>query len=116
MMRWSYVGSLGKDDALDWGGNYDGNSPASGHYLPDWDDTKLYLRIRGYAREGAFEGRQTDWGTYALKVNGPELLTILEEAYGSTTGIDPKTLLGRYAAFARKLGTENYIPLISAEM
>ena len=115
-MRWSYVGALGKDGALDWGGNDSGNVPVSGRFLPDWDDTKLYLRIRGYAKEGGCEGRQVDWGAFAIKVNGPQMLTVLEECYGSTDAVDPKTLLGKYAAFARKLGTERYVALISAEM
>ena len=115
-MRWSYIGALGKDGGLDWGGNDSGNIPASGHYLPDAEDTKLYLTIKGYAQEGAFEGRQIDWGAHAIKVNGPEMLRVLEEAYGSTDGVDPKTLLGRYAAFARKLGTEKYMALVAAEM
>ena len=115
-MRWSYVGKLGKDGALDWGGDKNGNIPVSGLFLPDWEDTKLYLRIRGYAREGAYEGGQIDWGAFAIKVNGPEMLTVLEECYGRMDAVNPKTLLGRYAAFARKLGTENYVALVSAEM
>lgn len=115
-MRWSYVGALGKDGALDWGGDNSGNIPASGHYLPDWEDTKLYRWIKGYAQEGAFEGRQTDWGAHAIKVNGPEMLRVLEEAYGSTKEVDPKTLLGKYAAFAHELGTENYIAMVAVEL
>ena len=115
-MRWSYVGALGKDGALDWGGDDSGNIPASGHFLPDLEDTKIYLIIRGYAREGAYEGRQVDWGAFAIKVNGPEMLTILEECYGSLDGVGPKTILGKHAAFARKLGTDNYVALISCEM
>jgi hypothetical protein len=72
--------------------------------------------MAAYAREGAFEGRQVDWGAFAIKVNGPEMLRVLEEAYGSTMEVDPKTLLGRYAAFARELGTENYVAMVSTEM
>ena len=116
MMRWSYVGSLGKDGALDWGGNDSGNIPVSGSFLPDWQDIKLYRWIKGYAQEGAFEGRQVDWGAFAIKVNGPEMLRVLEEAYGNTEGVDRKDLLGKYAAFAHKLGTENYVAMIALEM
>ena len=115
-MRWSYVGALGKDGALDWGGDDSGNIPASGHYLPDWEDTKLYRWIKVYAQEGTFEGRQIDWEAHAIKVNGPEMLRVLEEAYGGTEGVDRETLLGRYAAFAHKLGTENYVAMVAAEM
>ena len=79
-------------------------------------DTKLYLTIRGYAREGGYEGCRVDWGAFAIKVNGPEMLTILEECYGNMDEVDPKTLLGKYADFARKLGTENYVALISTEL
>jgi hypothetical protein len=115
-MRWSYVGELGKDGALDWGGNNSGNIPVSGRFLPDWADTKLYLTIRGYAREGAYEGGQVDWGAFAIKVNGPEMLTVLKECYGNMDVVDPTTLLGTYAAFARKLGTEHHVALGSAEL
>ena len=115
-MRWSYVGALGKDGALDWGGNDSGNIPATGHYLPDWEDLKLYRWIKDYAQEGAFEGRQVDWGAWAIKVNGPEMLRVLEEAYGSTEEVKPKTLLGKHAAFAHKLGTENYVAMVALEL
>ena len=115
-MRWSYIGALGKDGALDWGGDYSGNVPASGHYLPDAEDTNLYRWIKRYAEEGAFQGRQIDWGAHAIKVNGPEMLRVLEEAYGSLEEVNPKTILGKYAAFARKLGTENYIAMVAAEL
>ena len=115
-MRYSFVGALGKEGALDWGGDFSGNIPASHCFLPDWWDTKLYLTIRGYAREGGYEGCQVDWGAFAIKVNGPEMLTILEECYGSMDEVDPKALLGKYADFARKLGTANYVALISTEM
>lgn len=47
---------------------------------------------------------------------GLRFASVLQRDYESTKGIDPKTLLGKYAAFARKLGTENYIALFSAEM
>jgi hypothetical protein len=32
-MRWSYVADLGKDGALDWGGNTTGNIPVTERYL-----------------------------------------------------------------------------------
>ena len=115
-MRWSYVGKLGKGGVLDWGGNDSGNVPVSGSFLPDWEDTKLYLRIKGYAQEGRYHGRRVDWGASAIKVNGAEMLTVLEECYGSTDAVDPETLIGKYAAFARKLGPEHYVALVAAEM
>ena len=44
-MRWSYVADLGQNGALDWGGTNTGNIPVCGKYLPDFQDTKLYVTI-----------------------------------------------------------------------
>lgn len=77
-MRWSCVGRLGPRGALGWGGDWGGNVPASGT-LPDIEDTRVYRQIRGLAQEGQYEGRRVDWGAYAIKVNGPELMSVLTE-------------------------------------
>ena len=112
-MRWSYIGELGADGALDWGGDFSGNIPASGHFLPDWEDLKLYLKIRQHAREGRYHGAQIDFDACAIKVNGPEMLAVLEECYGDPDAADPTSLLGKYVAFAKALGPENCIAFIS---
>jgi hypothetical protein len=115
-MRWSYIGALGPDGALDWGGTWSGNIPTSGLYLPDWEDLKLYLQIRGHAREGKYGGDQVDWGAYAIRVNGPEMLTILAECYTDLGSVDPESLLGRYIAFARDLGSNEHVALVACAL
>lgn len=114
-MRWSYLGALGPGDALDWGGDYSGNIPAAGT-LPDIQDTSVYRQIRGLAQEGQFEGRQVDWGAWAIKVNGPELMSVLADCYGDLSDRDPKSVLGRHIQYAKKLGETKYVALISTEM
>ena len=59
-MRWSYLGRLGKGGELDWGGGDYPNVPVPA--LPELHETKLYMIIRGLAREGAHEGREVRWG------------------------------------------------------
>ena len=115
-MRWSYLGHLGPDGTLNWGGSYSDNISASGHILPDNNDTKVYLKIREHARAGRFEGAQVDWGAYAIKVNGPELLSILQECYGNPEAADPTSLLGQYVAYAQELGADQYVAFLSVEL
>lgn len=115
-MRWSYLASLGRDGALDWGGDATSGIPASGHILPDLEDTKVYLRIRQLARAGLHEGRDVDWGACAIKVNGPELMQILTDCYDTLGDAKPDSLLGRYVAYARSLGAGKYIAFLSVEL
>lgn len=115
-MRWSYLAELGPDGALDWGGDNSGNIPVTGKILPDCEDLKLYLAIRSLVREETYEGRWVDWGACALKVNGPQLLTILSNCYGDIAKFAPDGLLARYAAFANALGADKQVALLSVEM
>jgi hypothetical protein len=113
-MRWSYLGKLGSNGELDWGGNWDCNVPV--RILPDLHETKLYLIIRGLAREGAHAGREVDWGASAIKVNGPEVMDILRSVYGDLERFKPKDTIGKYVQFARDLGSERFAAFIAAEL
>jgi hypothetical protein len=115
-VRWAYLGKLGPNGLLDWGGGWSGNIPASGYVLPDIEDTRIYLKIRELAQEGAYEGRQVDWGAFAIKVNGSALLSILAECLGDLDEIDPESVLGRHVVYAELLGTEKYVALIATEL
>jgi hypothetical protein len=113
-MRWSYIGKLGGAGELNWGGNQYSNVPVP--VLPELHETKLYLIIRGLAREGAHEGREVDWGASAIKVNGPEILEILKSVYGDLENVRGSGALTKYVKFARELGSEGFAALIGAEM
>lgn len=115
-MRWCYLGNLGPNEALDWGGPSGGNIPASGYILPDIEDTRLYLKICEHARRGDFEGRQVDWDAHALKVNGPQLAAILLEVFGNEEGISPDGVIGQHFAYAEKLGDFRYVALMAVAM
>ncbi len=115
-MRWSYLANLGPDDKLDWGGSWSGNIPASGHVLPDIEDTGVYLKIRDHARSGNYEGVEVDWGAYAIKVNGPDLLQILSECFAKIDTMRPDSIIGRYVTYAKSLGHDKYIALLSVEL
>ena len=115
-MRWSYVANLGPNNALDWGGDTSGNIPTTGQYLPDFQDTKLYMTIGWHAQKGNYEGRAVDWGAEAIKVDGPQILEILEECYGDLDKHSPKSEIGKLANFARKLPAGKQMALIACSM
>lgn len=113
-MTWSYLGKLGAGGELDWGGNQHSNIPVP--ILPDLQETKIYMIIRGLAREGAHSGREVDWGASAIKVIGPEILNILRSVYGDLERFKPKDTIGKYVEFARQLGSEKFVAFIAAEL
>lgn len=115
-MRWVYIGALGEDGALDWGGGDYDNTPAGGQFLPDWEGTDLYLKIRQHARDGTYSGKELDWGSSAIKVNGPEMLAVLEDCYGDLASAPPGSPLARYTDFAKSLGPDNLVALVSCEL
>lgn len=106
----SYLGKLGAGRELEWGGSVP--VPA----LPELHETKLYLIIRGLAREGAHQGREVDWGASAIKVNGPEIMDILESFYGDLRKVGRTGSLAKYVKFARQLGIEGFAAFIAAEL
>ena len=115
-MRWSYLGKLGPEGKLDWGGTWSGNIPATGWILPDIDDLKIYLKIRDHARNGNYEGLRVDWGAFAIKVNGPELLTVMSECHDDIESVDLESLLARYVSYAKSLGSKKYVAFLSVEL
>lgn len=114
--RWSYVANLGPNDALDWGGDTTGNIPITGQYMTDFQDTKLYMTISWHAQQGNYEGRAVDWGAEAIKVDGPQILEILEECYGDLEQHNPKSEVGKLASFARKLPAGKQMALSACSM
>ena len=115
-MRWSYVGDLGKEGPLDWGGTNSGNIPVTERYLPNFQDNRLYLTISWHAKQGNYDGRAVDWGAQAIKVDGPKMLEILEECYGALDQHSPQSEIGLYADFARNLPSGKHVALIAASM
>jgi hypothetical protein len=112
--RWAYVGELGPDGALDWGGTHTGSVPNSGR-LKDLDGRAFWTVLR-LAEEKQFEGRQTDWGAWAVKVNGPELRRVLEASYGVACMEKPWPPVDDYLALAEELGDARYVALVAAEL
>jgi hypothetical protein len=76
----------------------------------------VYSKVCDLARQGLCDGRQVDWGAFAIKVNGPQLLAVLNEARGDPGNVDPDGVIGKYVAYARDLGSENFVALVSAEL
>lgn len=107
--RFSYVGDLGPGNALDWGGSPGGNIPVS--RLAEIHDLELYLAIASLARTGSYGGRLPDWDAYVIKVNGPELKSVLLESFAKR----PERLSGepltQYLALAERLGSDRFVAL-----
>jgi len=110
--RWAYIGDLGKDGALDWGGDYNGNIPQGGR-LPDLGSNAFWA-IFGLARDGAYDGRQLDWGAWAIKVNGPQLRDVLTGIFGEALGASPAA--APYLALADELGADQFVAFVAAEL
>ena len=115
-MRWSYVADLGQNGALDWGGTNTGNIPVTGQYLPDFQDTKLYMTINWHAQQGNYDGRAVDWGASAIRVDGPQILEILEGCYGPLDQRSPNSEIGELANFARNLPAGTKMALVACSM
>lgn len=115
-MRWSYLANLAPAGKFEWDQHGPCNIPASGYILPDMEDTRIYLAIRDHAQKGRYEGAQVDWGAFAIKVNGPELIEVLEESLGNTEGHHTDTLIGQYASYAHSLGANRYVAFLSVEI
>ena len=115
-MQWAYLGHLGPGGKLDWGGSHSGNIPTSGLILPDNFDSGVDRKIRELARDGEYNGCRVDWGAYAIKVNGPELLAVLASCYGDLDAVRPASVAGQYVAYARNLGETKYVAFVSVEL
>lgn len=112
-IRLSYLADLGPGGKLDWGRDTGGNIPASGYILPNIQDTAVYLKICEHAQKGNFEGTMVDWDAHALKVNGPDLISILTEVYGGPENVPPESIVGRHFAFAKRLGESKYLAFVA---
>lgn len=110
-LRSSFLEPLGPDDKLDWGGDWTCNIPPTGQILPELMDNAVYSAIWRHASKGDYDGRQVDWGASAIKVNGPELISVLGHDPDET--IDPESPLGRYIDVAQKLGPDKYVAFVA---
>jgi hypothetical protein len=113
--RWVYVGDLGPDGSLNWGGDNTDNTPTTGPDLPLLFGSAFWVIMR-LAKEGHYEGKSVDWGAWALKVNGPQLREVLEAIYGSDPGWQSWPTVVPYIAFAEQLGADQYVAFVAAEL
>ena len=111
--RWIYIGELGENGALDWGGDPNlGNIPK--HLQPSiYGDDGFWIVVR-LVDSGEFEGRKIDWGAWALKLNGPQLREVLTRVF--SVDIRRGNAAEEHIAFADKLGPDKYVALVAAEL
>jgi hypothetical protein len=77
-----YVGDLA-DPNFHWeGGDWNGNVPRPlGPSFPG-AGFGMYCRVMDAARSGRYDGKQTDFGGWVLKVRRQQILDLIEEWYG----------------------------------
>ena len=96
--------------ALDWGGTWSGNTPGREHrLLPDLNGD-AYRVVVQLASKGLYQGRQVDWGAFAIKVDG----TALREVMGLIRDAGPHSR--DYMALAETLAPGEEIALIACEL
>jgi hypothetical protein len=115
-LKWSYIGDLGPNGDLDWGGSSTSNIPRQGPSLPDNEDLAVYLRIKQLVSEGRFDGRWVDWGAVAIKVDGPGILEVLALAHGGMDRLPKTPINAAYVKYAEELGAGNFVAFIALEL
>jgi chorismate mutase len=75
-----YIGDL-SDPSFHWdGGNWNGNVPTRlSPFFPDGDRIRLVVLER--IDSEAYEGKQTDWGSYVAKVTKQQIEDLIEKQY-----------------------------------
>ncbi|MDB5670313.1 MAG: hypothetical protein JWO25_1272 [Alphaproteobacteria bacterium] len=109
---WAYGAPLGAGDALDWGGDWNGNIPRS-NLLPDLD-RDAYSQIVRLAAAGRHGGRQVDWGAWAIRVTGPELRSFILDLYGARPA--PPEAAELYLRHADSMRDGEVIALVACEL
>jgi hypothetical protein len=102
-----YVGELGADGALDWGGDpRTGNVP---HALgPTVAGYAAFARLEPFARERGLPVRRVDWGATAARVGVADIRAFVAECHPD--GVPP-----RWVAFLDSLDPARGYALVARE-
>src|ERR1700674_2731718 len=77
-----YIGKLSEGpDPLDWGGDWNGNLPASESPLFPPHGADPFSQLITRIKDGRFSGKQVDWGGWVAKVSKAEILRYIAEIY-----------------------------------
>jgi hypothetical protein len=93
-LRVAYVGELGVDGALDWGGDPRiGNTPTRiGPLFPPAGRSPYDLLHRSIDL-GVLTGRRVDWGAVAARVTVDDIRAFAAECYGPEVPADVDSLI-----------------------
>ncbi len=108
---WAFLAELDPLGSLDWKGNLPGSLglPKLGDYA--------FSTILDLAKAGKFAGRQVDWGAWAIKVNGPQLLEVLDRcAAHRQFSKDHEEKIEIYRTFASEIGNGKSVAFVAAEL
>ena len=118
-LTWVYIGELGENGALDWGGDPKvGNVPKKMLDLPGGGAggrSPWHLLI-DWINAGKLVGQKVDWGSWAARATSAELITFLETCYGADAIGAPRFGVAPVAAFARAMPADKQIALVATEL
>jgi hypothetical protein len=105
-----YVGELGPDEALDWGGDPRiGNAPKRiGPFFHPIDKSPYELLHRAIDMN-TLTGRQVDWGAVAARVTVDDIRAFVDECYGPDVPAD-------IASFIASLDPTRPYALVASEL
>jgi hypothetical protein len=86
-----YLGELGPDGALDWGGEPNiGNIPKRiGPFFPAYGlRTSPYEMVVDQIGRGVLDGKKVDWGSHAARVTVAQLSAFVAACYGSGVPVE----------------------------
>ena len=79
-----YIGELGHDGGLDWGGTHSGNIPArTSPFFPKAGAAEDPYRVAvNWIETGKLKGCKTDWGAWAAEAGIDDIAAFLQAVYG----------------------------------
>lgn len=80
-----YIGELGDDEALDWGGTFErGNAPVRiGPFFPHTARTVPWDLLRRQIDARRLTGERVDWGAVVARVTVDDIRAFAHDCYGS---------------------------------
>jgi hypothetical protein len=111
-VRWAYAAQLPSNGTLDWGGNWSGNIPKSG-LLPDLG-SEAHDAVWRLVGSGQFDGKQIDWGSAAIILNGACLREVIGQVYGAAAETTPAAQA--YLAYADAMSANDRVVLVACEL
>lgn len=111
-MTWAFLAELDPHGGVDFKGSLPSPLP-----LPKLMGYGAFGTVLDLAKTGAFEGRQVDWGAWAIKVNGPQLVDVLDQCVKHLQFfMDDGEKIEIYRKFAGEISEGKSVAFVAAEL